>query len=118
MTAPERIWAATPSGSGCVVSFTAPSMNYSVEYTRTDLLDAMIAEAVAKERERIAVGLATTIGAIDHGCPSCVSTACEIFNNLETGWKLAPIEDEFGNEKYSDDNDRILVSAMRAGKGE
>lgn len=52
-TAPERIWATTPSNSGCVVSFTTPSMNYNVQYTRTDLVDAMIAEAVAKEREQV-----------------------------------------------------------------
>ncbi len=76
----------------------------------------LIRAAVKAERERIATGFAETVGVIDAGSPSCVSTACDLFNELETGWTLATIEDEHGNEQYSADNKRVLVSAIRAGK--
>ena len=52
MIAQERIWAwEQPGGLGSVRGWKDKQCD-ATEYTRTDLIPAMIAEAVAKERER------------------------------------------------------------------
>ena len=54
MIAQERIWAwEKPGGLGSVRGWTDKQCD-ATEYTRTDLIPAMIAESVAKERERCA----------------------------------------------------------------
>lgn len=87
------------------------------------LAAAQVAEAVAKERGRIAAEIAAQIGVIDGGCPSCVSTACEIIGNA-IGVEMKIAKDEAGNEIYAEDDDeeefkpsRLLIT-IRVGKEE
>ena len=68
-SAPERIWAAI-SAPGDEGGVWVPWQIDAPSYTRTDLVAAMIAEAVAKERERcaeIARDRANTFTAVTSG---------------------------------------------------
>lgn len=61
MSEPDRIWTA-PTDGKCHVGFETPSLNYTQEYVRRDSavlaalpeVQALIAEAVAKERSACA----------------------------------------------------------------